>query len=114
MISSLCKVSQTTSTFHTKPLYVLYRGARNETIVNENNNMKINIIASNQTELIKRSGVILFFSYETPVAVFVPLKGGFETSVKYSNTTTKHIKETKKRWGCDFTVSDEEINNQIK
>lgn len=53
--------------------------------------MKIKLIGSNQTELYKNNGDIVFFSYETPVAIYLSGKGYFRTSKKFSNTTTRHI-----------------------
>lgn len=53
--------------------------------------MKLNQIASNQTELRTNNAVILF-SYSTPVAACVD--GTFyRTSKKYSVTTSKHISQ---------------------
>lgn len=55
--------------------------------------MKLRIIGSNQTEVIKGDGTVIFFSYETPVAAFVPGKGLLRVDTKYSVTTTKHINQ---------------------
>ena len=52
--------------------------------------MKIKQIASNQTEL-STNGMIVLFSYSTPVAAMLPSGRYVKTSTKYSVTTTKHI-----------------------
>ena len=48
-------------------------------------------IATNQNEIAFANGNIVFFSYSTPVAAFVPGEGYIKTSVFYSTTTSKHI-----------------------
>ena len=53
--------------------------------------MKLIPIASNQTELEIGNGVLVFFSYKTPVAAFIPGQGYIRTSEKWSRTTSKHI-----------------------
>ena len=52
--------------------------------------MKLKNIGSNQTEL-ATNGMVVFFSYETPVAVMLPSGRYVKTSTNYSVTTTKHI-----------------------
>ena len=52
--------------------------------------MKINLIASNMTELICNDGAVVLFSYSTPVAC--KLNGNYyKTSKKWSMITSKHI-----------------------
>ena len=63
--------------------------------------MKINPIGSNQTELIFDDGVKVLFSYETPVAAYVPERGYIKTSYKWSQTTSRHIN----RWCPDSSLS---------
>tara|TARA_R110000796_G_scaffold133738_1_gene249381 strand:+ start:266 stop:499 length:234 start_codon:yes stop_codon:yes gene_type:complete len=53
--------------------------------------MKINNVGSNMTELVHTSGVIVLFSYSTPVAALLPSGKYVKTDRKYSVTTTKHI-----------------------
>jgi hypothetical protein len=52
-------------------------------------------VGRNQTELHKDIGtghnVIVFFSYETPVAAFIPGQGYSRTTKMYSQTTSRHI-----------------------
>ena len=62
--------------------------------------MKLTPIASNQTEVETADGLTVLYSYSTPVAVFVPGKGGLCTKTKYSRTTSKHITQAVARWGA--------------
>ena len=72
--------------------------------------LRLKIIAPNQTEIRKADGTIVFFSYETPVAAFIPDKGFVRTSTKYSVTTSRHI--NKWLWGasaaevCQFVLDN--------
>lgn len=54
----------------------------------------------------------VLFSYETPVAAFVPDKGYIRTSTFYSMTTSKHISQY---LGGSFAerVSQDEINQVV-
>lgn len=72
--------------------------------------MTLKPVGSNQTEVSFKNGVVILFSYQTPVAAFVPGKGGLADNHKYSVTTSRHINEAFKRWGCSRTnVTHEEI-----
>lgn len=73
--------------------------------------MTLKPIGPNQTE-IEINGVTVFFSYETPVAVFVPGKGALCTNKKYSVTTSKHVNQTVARWGCSRTNVDQGVIDQ--
>lgn len=53
--------------------------------------MKLTPIAANATEIELPSGTAIFFSYQTPVAAFVPGRGVLRTDKFFSKTTTKHI-----------------------
>ena len=53
--------------------------------------MKLKVIAANQTELHLNDGLIVFFSYSTPVAARTAGGGYVRTSTKWSTTTTRHI-----------------------
>jgi hypothetical protein len=53
--------------------------------------MRIRNIGSNQTQLELSNGTHILFSYETPVAAFIPGKGYVRSSKKYSVTTSKHV-----------------------
>jgi hypothetical protein len=75
--------------------------------------MKLNHVGSNQTELERDGGVIVFYSYNTPVAAFVPGKGGLCSSRKYSTTTSRHVNTAIKRWGCSRTDVDQGVIDQL-
>lgn len=53
--------------------------------------MKLKQLGANRTELTMQDGAIVLFSYETPVAAFVPGQGYIVSAVHYSVTTSKHI-----------------------
>lgn len=53
--------------------------------------MKVRILGPNQTELTYSDGTQVFFSYETPVAVFIPGYGYKQTATKWSRTTSRHV-----------------------
>ena len=65
--------------------------------------MKLNPIAANQTEVERADGITVFYSYQTPVAAFVPGRGGLVTDKKWSKTTSRHINQAIARWGCSKT-----------
>ena len=68
--------------------------------------MTVKSIAANQTELhFHSTGSIVFFSYETPVACFVPGKGIYRTEKKWSATTTRHINKFIERTNPASTVT---------
>ncbi len=71
--------------------------------------MKLNPIAANQNEVEHDNGVTVFFSYKTPVAVFVPGQGALCTTTKYSRTTSKHVSQTVERWGATRHNVNQEI-----
>jgi len=68
---------------------------------------KLNPVGSNQTELERPDGTTVLYSYQTPVAVFVPGKGALCTKQKYSVTTSKHINQAVARWGASTTNVDQ-------
>ena len=53
--------------------------------------MKLKPQGANQTTLELADGIVILFSYETPVAAFVPGRGYLVTDQYYSRTTSKHI-----------------------
>lgn len=75
--------------------------------------MKIKPVGSNQTEVEKKDGITVLYSYQTPVAAFVPGKGGLCTTKKYSKTTSKHINSAISRWSCTRLDVDQGIINQL-
>lgn len=77
--------------------------------------MKLNPIAANQTEVERDNGVTIFYSYKTPVAAFVPGRGGLTTDRRWSRTTSKHITQALARWGCSrVEVEQQEIDTLAK
>lgn len=75
--------------------------------------MIVRNVGSNQTEIEYPDGTTVLVSYSTPVAAFVPGRGGLCTSTKYSNTTSRHISQAIKRWGCSKTVVDQSEIDEI-
>jgi methylaspartate ammonia-lyase len=75
--------------------------------------MKVNSVGSNQTEIELHNGNTVLYSYSTPVAAFVPGRGGLCTSTKYSATTSRHISKAMARWGCNKTVVDQSEIDEI-
>lgn len=66
-------------------------------------------LGPNQTVL-SIGPVEVFFSYETPVAAFVPGEGYIRTETKWSVTTSRHIN----KWCPDFaTVVPQERIDRI-
>ena len=53
--------------------------------------LKLNRLGANVTTLSIPDGLEVMYSYNTPVAAFVPGRGYLVTSTKYSRTTSKHI-----------------------
>lgn len=53
--------------------------------------MKLKPLGANRNELTLADGTKVLFSYETPVAAFVPGCGHCRTTQNYSPTTSKHI-----------------------
>lgn len=71
--------------------------------------MKVKSLKANQTEITFNDGIIVFVSYETPVAAFIQGKGIIRTSKKWSQTTTKHINQwIKDEFSPCITVSETE------
>ena len=53
--------------------------------------MQLSQLGSNMTEVSFSNGTTVLFSYKTPVAAFVPMRGYIRTETYYSPTTTRHI-----------------------
>lgn len=75
--------------------------------------MKVNPVGSNQIEVEKNDGTIVLYSYQTPVAAFVPGKGGLCSSKKYSHTTSRHVNAAIDRWDCSRTDVNQDVIDQI-
>ena len=69
-------------------------------------------VGSNQTEIERADGVTVLYSYQTPVAVFVPGRGALCSKQKYSATTSRHINAAIERWGATRTDVDQGIIDQ--
>ena len=54
--------------------------------------MKLKNLGSNKTQLDLGNGIVIFFSYQTPVAGCDD-EGCFRTDKKWSTTTSKHINQ---------------------
>lgn len=59
--------------------------------------MKLKQLKANVTEVMLKNGVVVLFSYETPVAAMIPTATPgcpvmVRTSTKYSVSITKHIR----------------------
>lgn len=61
--------------------------------------MKIKRIGQNEIELY-HNGIIVLFSYETPVAALVLDGTAYCTTNKYSSATSSHITKAVRRWGA--------------
>jgi hypothetical protein len=68
--------------------------------------MTINPIAANQTVVEHEDGRQVFFSYKTPVAVFIPSRGYLRTSEKFSVTTSKHVNQWTEKRGSVVTPAE--------
>lgn len=75
--------------------------------------MKLSPVGSNQTEVEREGGVTILYSYETPVAAFVPGKGALCTTTKYSRTTSRHIGLAVARWGATRHDVDQRVIDQL-
>ena len=53
--------------------------------------MKVINVAPNQTDIHLSDGSVVFYSYSTPVAAFIPGRGVVITGYKHSKTTSKYI-----------------------
>lgn len=62
--------------------------------------MKIAKLGNNETELVFDNNVRILFSYQTPVAAYIPQRGFIKTSHRFSVTTSKHVS----RWLTDNGV----------
>lgn len=70
-------------------------------------------IGSNQTEARLKNGLMILFSYSTPVAIRNSAGREFFTTTKFSNTTSRHIN----KWLYDkkhaTPISQQEIVAEI-
>lgn len=76
--------------------------------------MKLKPQGANQTTLELSDGTVIFFSYQTPVAAFIPGRGYMRTEKVWSRTTSKHIGQWLRREGCvDERVVEQAFLDQL-
>lgn len=68
--------------------------------------MKLNQIAANRTTVEFNNGIVVFFSYNTPVAACTPTDGFIRTENKFSVTTSKHITQWLDGRHADLVAQD--------
>jgi len=74
--------------------------------------MRLRTIGTNHSVLEFESGVRVLFSYESPVAVFIPNEGYEQTDRFISRTTLRHIHTWIGREPCKL-VSQDQIARRI-
>ena len=74
--------------------------------------MKLVAINKNQNLVELRGGVVILFSYQTPVAGFSPDIGYFRTEEFHSTTTSRHINNWLEREDAEHveTVPQEQLD----
>ena len=72
--------------------------------------MRINNLGANKTEVSHNDGLVVFYSYKTPVAALLPSGRYVKTSEKFSRTTSKHINEWLSGVGNVETIDQTKIN----
>jgi hypothetical protein len=75
--------------------------------------MKLKRRGSNQTVIEYPDGVEVLYSYNTPVAAFVPGRGYVRSSTKYSVTTSKHVNSWVGGRNVGTVISQEELDEII-
>jgi len=75
--------------------------------------MKLIPIAANQTQLEIGTGVVVFFSYRTPVAAFIPGTGYLRSNHKWSRTTSKHINQWLRRMTGSGSYAATEVDQSV-
>ena len=71
---------------------------------------QIKVIGSNQTQLTRADGTIIFYSYNTPVCAWIGNKL-YKTNKKWSNTTSKHINAY--IGNCDAELKDQSFFDNL-
>jgi hypothetical protein len=74
--------------------------------------MNLTTIGANQTMITLADGSQVFFSYNTPVAAYLPGEGYLVTATKHSATTSRHVNAWAGK-GCE-TRPQEFFDNIIK
>lgn len=78
--------------------------------------MKINQLSPSSHEAAFTDGTRILYSYETPVAAFLPAQGYVKTAKFHSRTTGRHIAQWLKDGAGQFIHADDvsqEVLNQI-
>jgi hypothetical protein len=75
--------------------------------------MKLTPIAANQTQLEIGKGIVVFFSYGTPVAAFIPGTGYLRSNYKWSRTTSKHINQWLRRMTGTANYDATEVDQSV-
>ena len=64
--------------------------------------MNLTPIKANMTELELTNGILILFSYKTPVALVEPDGYFYRTSKFWSRTTSRHINQWFKQWDAEI------------
>lgn len=75
--------------------------------------MKLTPLAANQTEIEIAKGVVVFFSYKTPVAAFIPGAGYMRSNYKWSRTTSKHINQWLRRMTGSANTTATDVDQSV-
>jgi hypothetical protein len=78
--------------------------------------MKLRTIGSNQALLEFKNGLTILFSYESPVAAFVPNEGYEQTDKFISRTTQQHIQRWVGKEACKVVPQSQiaaRLNDQV-
>lgn len=62
--------------------------------------IKVIPTGNKQTEIVKDNGIAVAYSHSHPVAVNVPGNGVLVVNVRYGASTTRHVNNAIRRWGC--------------
>ena len=78
--------------------------------------MKLVALKKNQNEVHLKGGVVILFSYQTPVCGFSPDMGYFRTEEFHSTTTSRHINNWLREEDADKVelVSQEQLDEVVR
>ena len=76
--------------------------------------MTLRQLGSNQTAAFFNDGTEIFYSYNTPVAGFIPGTGYVKTRRQWSKTTSKHINAYLTAANGHVTIVDQEVLDHLK
>jgi hypothetical protein len=92
---------------------LMFESYKNSVIGEEFKRGNLNPIGPNQTELTKKNGIIVLYSYSTPVAIYIPNKEALITDTKYSVTTSRHINHAISRWGVSTKKVEQSVIDKM-